>query len=440
MKSIKYLALLGFLVLFSGAVEAQITDKPKYGKIAIVGATIHTVTNGNIAEGIVTMHNGTIEYVGTDKSMIGDDYMVIEASGKHVYPGFMDSGTSLGLVEINAVPVTVDNREVGNINPNMLAFTAWNPHSAAIPVTRVSGVTHVVTAPQGGLVSGQAAIMDLWGYSPDSMAVDATAGMVLNWPSVRSGGWGRRSPEQMEKQYKESINALNKLLDNARFYDQMMTDYEANPNGKQKPEKNQHLQAMREMVNGQTPIIIAVSSEKDILNAIEWSKHEDHADLNIIFAGVEEGWRVANQIAEAGIPCLVSTLYTPARDYDHVHRPYENPAALMKAGVKVAIMTGEVENVRNLPFNAGYAAAYGMDTEEAVKAVTINPAQIFGVDHLLGSLEQGKQANLFISSGDPFEPLSQIEQVFIQGFQIPMDSRHIQLFEEFLDRDATQKD
>ena len=110
----------------------------------------------------------------------------------------------------------------------------------------------------------------------------------------------------------------------------------------------------------------------------------------------------------------------------------------MKAGVKVAIMTGEVENVRNLPFNAGYAAAYGMGTEEAVKAVTINPAQIFGVDHLLGSLEAGKQANLFISTGDPFEPLSQIEQVFIAGFQIPMDSRHTQLFEEFLDRDATQ--
>ena len=311
MKSIKITALLGFLLLFSGALEAQITDKPEYGKIAIIGATVHTVSNGSIEQGIVTIHNGNIEYVGTDRSKVGSDYKVIEATGKHVYPGFMDSGTSLGLVEINAVPVTVDNREVGNINPNMLAFTAWNPHSAAIPVTRVSGVTHVLTAPQGGLVSGQAAIMDLWGYSPDSMAVDATAGMVLNWPSVRSGGWNRRTPEQMEKQYKETIGALNKLLDNARFYDQMMSEFESNPNGKVKPEKNQHLEAMREMVNGQTPIIISVSSEKDILNAIEWSNHEDHSDLNIVFAGVEEGWRVAEEIAEAGIPCLVSTLYTP---------------------------------------------------------------------------------------------------------------------------------
>lgn len=122
MKSIKITALLGFLLLFSGALEAQITDKPEYGKIAIIGATVHTVSNGSIEQGIVTIHNGNIEYVGTDRSKVGSDYKVIEATGKHVYPGFMDSGTSLGLVEINAVPVTVDNREVGNINPNMLAL------------------------------------------------------------------------------------------------------------------------------------------------------------------------------------------------------------------------------------------------------------------------------------------------------------------------------
>lgn len=439
MKSKKWNIVLALLLMGTFTVQAQITGKPNFGKIAIIDATIHTVTEGTIQNGVITLDGEKIEYVGTDRSKVGDDYTVIEATGKHVFPGFMDSGTSLGLVEVNAVPVTVDNREVGNVNPNMLAFTAFNPHSASIPVTRVSGVTHVITAPQGGLVSGQAALMDLWGYSPDSMAIDATAGMVLNWPSAQSRGWGPRNPEQAEKRYKEAVRNLNKWLDNARFYDQMMNEFEADPSGKTKPEKNQQLQAMRALVQGETPLIIAVSSEKDILNAIEWSSHEDNSSLNIVFAGVEEGWRVAEKIAEAGIPCLVSTLYTPVRSYDHIHRPYENPAALMKAGVKVAIMTGEVENVRNLPFNAGYAAAYGMGTEEAIKAVTINPAEIFGVSDRLGSLEIGKQANLFISSGDPFEPLSQIEQVFIKGYQIPMDSRHTQLFEEFLDRDATQE-
>lgn len=439
MKSNKWNIVLALLLMTSITVQAQITDKPNFGKIAIVDATIHTVTEGTIQNGVITLDGEKIEYVGNDRSKVSDEYAIIQASGKHVYPGFMDSGTSLGLIEINAVAVTVDNREVGNMNPNMLAFTAFNPHSASIPVTRVSGVTHVITAPQGGLVSGQAALMDLWGYSPDSMAIDATAGVVLNWPSVRSRGWGPRNPEQAERRYKEAIRNLNKWLDNTRFYQRMMSNYETDPSGKTKPETNQQLQAMRALVEGETPLIIAVSSEKDILNAIEWASHEDNSSLNIVFAGVEEGWRVAEQIAEAGIPCLVSTLYTPVRAYDHIHRPYENPSVLMKAGVKVAILTGEVENVRNLPFNAGYAAAYGMGTEEAVKAVTINPAEIFGVSNQLGSLEAGKQANLFISTGDPFEPLSQIEQVFIKGYQIPMDSRHSQLFEEFLDRDATQK-
>ena len=439
MKSNKWNIVLALLLMTSITVQAQITDKPNFGKIAIVDATIHTVTEGTIQNGVISLDGEKIEYVGTDRSKVSDEYYIIPASGKHVYPGFMDSGTSLGLVEVSAVAVTVDNREVGNMNPNMLAFTAFNPHSVSIPVTRVSGVTHVITAPQGGLVSGQAALMDLWGYSPDSMVIDVTAGMVLNWPTIRSRGRGPRNLEQAEKRYKEAIKNLNNLLDNARFYQQMMSEYDADPSGKIKPAKNQQLQSMRALVEGETPLIIAVSSEKDILNAIEWASHEDNISLNIVFAGVEEGWRVAEQIAKAGIPCLVSTLYTPVRPYDHIHRPYENPSALMKAGVKVAIMTGEVENVRNLPFNAGYAAAYGMGTEEAIKAVTINPAEIFGVSNLLGSLEEGKQANLFISSGDPFEPLSQIEQVFIKGYQIPMDSRHTQLFEEFLDRDATQE-
>lgn len=186
MKSNKWNIVLAVLLMTSITVQAQITDKPNFGKIAIVDATIHTVTEGTIQNGVITLDGEKIEYVGTDRSKVSDGYTIIQASGKHVYPGFMDSGTSLGLVEVNAVAVTVDNREVGNMNPNMLAFTAFNPHSASIPVTRVSGVTHVITAPQGGLVSGQAALMDLWGYSPDSMAIDATAGMVLNWPSASS--------------------------------------------------------------------------------------------------------------------------------------------------------------------------------------------------------------------------------------------------------------
>lgn len=429
--------MIALFVLFGWMnVQAQIVEKPNFGKIAITGATVHTVSNGVIENGVVLINGKNIEYVGNN-AKISDDYMVIDATGKHVYPGFMDAGTSLGLVEISAVPVTVDNREVGQFNPHMRAFTAFNPHSAAVPVTRVSGVTHVISAPSGGIISGKAALMDLWGYSPDSMAVLENAGLMLNLPSSGSRGWwDNRSEKEIKEAYEKDIKQIDDYLSKSLFYNEMMNAFEANSRGKAHPDKDLALEAMREVVTGRIPVGIEVNREKDILAAIEWTKK--YPNMRFIFIGVNEGWRVAEEIAAAEIPVLVSTLYTPTRDYDHTHRPYENPGLLAKAGVKVAIATGETENVRNAPFNAGYAATYGMGKEEALKAITLYPAQIFGVDDRLGSLEAGKQANLFIADGDPFEPLTQIEQVFIKGFMIPMESRHTQLYQEFLDRDAVK--
>lgn len=438
MKNVFKLILTGLLLTGFNTAQAQITEKPGFGKFAITGATVHTVTNGTFDNAVVLIDGEKISYVG-DNAKITNEYTKIDASGKHVYPGFMDSKTYLGLVEINAVAVTVDNRELGQYNPNILAFTAFNPHSAAIPVNRVGGVTHVLSSPTGGVIAGQAAIMDLWGYSPDSMAVDATAGMVLGWPRYgRRGSFDRRTDQKIEEEYNDLISDIDLFLDKARFYDKMMTEFEKDSRGKQHPDKDIKMEAMRELVNGDTPLIVEVTRSQDILKAIDWAKKPENEKLNIVFSGATEGWRVADEIAAAGIPCLVPALYLPTRQYDHIHRPYENAAKLHEAGVKVAMMTGETENVRNLPFHAGYAAAYGLGTEEALKAVTINPAQIFGIDDVLGSIEAGKQANLFISDGDPFEPLSQIEHVFIKGYKIPLATRHTQLYEEFLDRDAVE--
>ncbi|MFN1834026.1 amidohydrolase family protein [Balneola sp. MJW-20] len=437
MKKLLFNIWVCIVVLGVQSATAQITDKPGFGKYAITGGTIHTVTNGTIEDGVLLIDGEKITFVG-ENARISSDYERIDASGKHIYPGFIDSRTSLGLVEISAVPVTVDNQEIGQLNPNMLAFTAFNPHSAAVPVTRVSGVTTVISAPSSGIISGKAALMDLWGYSPDSMAVKKSAALVMSLPSAnRRGWWDNRSDKEIKEAYEREIKEINEYLDKARFYDQMMTAYTNDPGGKKRPDKDPRMEAMREVINGGIPVIIGVNREQEILDAIEWTKDQD--DMRFIFYGVNEGWRVAEEIAEAGIPCLVNTLYTPTRGYDNYQRPYQNPGLLHEAGVKVAIATGETENVRNAPFNAGYAATYGLGKEEALKAITINAAEIFGVEDLLGSLEEGKQANLLISDGDPFEPLSQIEQVFIKGYKIPMDSRHIQLYEEFLDRDAVNK-
>ncbi|MDZ7680390.1 MAG: amidohydrolase family protein [Fodinibius sp.] len=435
MKQFKSLLSACLLVLLLGmSAEAQITEKAEYGKFAITNATVHTVANGVIDNGTVLIDGETIVGVGQELS-ISSDYQRIDASGKHVYPGFMDAGTQLGLQEIGAVAVTNDQAELGSFNPHVRAFTAINPSSVNIPVTRVNGVTHVISLPVSGRLPGKGTLIDLYGYSPDSMAVSANAALHMNWPTAKKGGWwDDRSDEEVQKEYKEDLKTLNDFWSKAEFYDRMMTAYNENPSQHEKPDADKKMQAMREVIDGEIPVVISVSAKKDILNAIAWTKK--HPNVEFVLAGVQDGWRVADEIAEAGLPCLVSTLYTPERDYDNYQRPYQNPGKLHEAGVKVAIATGGVENVRNAPYHAGFAANYGLGQEEALKAITLNPAEIFGVSDKLGSIEEGKQANLFIADGDPFEPMNHINQVFIRGYKIPMVSRHTQLYEEYLNRGA----
>jgi imidazolonepropionase-like amidohydrolase len=423
------------LVLFLGmSAEAQITQKAEIGTFAITNATIHTVSNGVVENGTVLIKNEQIMEVGSDID-ISAGYEQIDASGKHVYPGFFDAATQLGLQEIGAVAVTNDQAELGDFNPHVRAFTAINPSSVNIPVTRVNGVTHVISMPVSGRLAGKATLIDLYGYSPDSMAVSPNAGVHLNWPTSKKGGWwDDRSDEEVDKEYEKDLKELNDFISRAQFYDKMMADFERNPNNKQQPDMNKKMQAMREIVKGEIPVIISVDAKSDILDVIEWTKN--YPDMRFVLAGVRDGWRVADEIAEAGLPCLVSTLYTPERDYDNYQRPYQNPGKLHAAGVKVAIATGGVENVRNAPYHAGFAASYGLGKQEALKAITMNAAEIFGVDDKLGSIEKGKQANLFIADGDPFEPMNHITDVFIRGHKIPMVSRHIQLYQQYLNRGA----
>jgi len=412
---------------------AQITEKPGFGLYALTNAKVHTITNGTIENGTVLINGHRIESVGQNVT-IPDGYKIVDLAGKHVYPGFIDSGTRLGLIEISAVSVTVDDAEIGGFNPQMRAFTAINPNSVSIPITRVSGVTNVIAHPTSGVVSGKATLIDLIGYAPDSMAVKQDAALHLEWPTAgRRGWWDQRPEEERKKEYEQNLRLMQEYWDTAVAYHTMWEAWEKSPSGKKQPDKNPQMDAMRDVVSGKLPIMISVDREQDIRNVLEWVK--DFENMHVILSSVAEGWRVADEIAEAGIPALVGpVLRTPARDYDNYQRPYQNAGLMAKAGVKVAIRTGETENVRNLPFNAGYAAVYGMGSEEALKAVTINPAEIFGVADELGSIESGKRANLFVTDGDPFETITQVYHVFINGYDVPMVSRQTQLYEEFLDR------
>lgn len=434
-KSLKYF-LSGLMLLVVGVqVNAQIPEKATFGKFALFGGTIHTISDGIIENGVLLIDGNTISFVGNNVQ-ITNDFTSIDVTGMHVYPGLIDAGTSLGLVEISAVPVTVDNAEIGSLNPHMRAFTAINPNSVAIPVTRVEGVTTVVSNPSSGIISGKSTMVNLYGYSPDSMAVLQDAGLFVNWPNVsRRGSWDSRTEEEIQKQYDEQIKSLDDFIADAMFYQKVKADYIASPLGKKSPSKNSAMEAMVDVVSGKIPMIISVDREAEILKAIEWT--QKNSTMKFIFSSVSEGWRVANELAAAGIPCLVGpVLRLPSRDHDNYQRAYQNAAIMHAAGVKIAIRSGGTENVRNLPFNAGYAATYGLGKDEALKAITLYPAQIFGVDDKIGSIREGLLANIVVTNGDILETVTNVKHVFINGYRIPMNSRHIQLYDEFLNRDV----
>lgn len=422
-KFISILSVLVLLPLFAVAQNDGGIVRADNSKFALTNAKIYTVTNGVIENGTIIINNGIIEAVGADINIPGDA-QVIDYSGQEIYPGMIDSGTRLGLSEIGSISEANDFREFGEITPNMQALTAVNPNSVAIPVTRVSGVTSTLTMPAGGILPGTAATISLFGYTPDQMFA-GSKGVVMNFPSTAQRGWRRRTPEQIEKARKKAQETINDAFDKAELYAKIKESDDA----RYYPE----MEALAKVVNGEVLLYIEVNSAKDILSALEWV--EERGYKNVVLTGVAEGWRVAEEIAEAGLPVITGpVLSTPTRGSDAYDTAYKNPGLMQKAGIKVALRTMDTENSRNLPYNAGFAATYGMGREEALKAITINAAEIMGVGDQLGSIEVGKKANIFVSTGDPFQTSTKILDVFIDGYKIPMTSRHTELYDEFLNR------
>jgi imidazolonepropionase-like amidohydrolase len=404
------------------------SPKAKNGTFALTNASIETVTKGVITNGTIIIRNGKIESVGTN-IQVPSGAEVIDCSGKWVYPGMIESGSKLGLFEIGQIAQASDVNELGDVIPQMKAMTALNPNATAIPVTRVSGVTTSLIVPEGDLFSGTAALVNLHGYTPDQMFAGFEA-VVLNFPRTgRRGFFDRRADEEIKKASEKAFTRLNEIWDRAVQYHKI--DSATKGKGTYYPE----MQALLPVVRGQMNLMVNVNEAKEILAAIKWVKEKK---INkVIFSGVAEGWRVADEIAKANIPVLAGPiLELPTRDYDRYDKPYANPGLMSKAGVKVAIKTDDGNlNYRNLPYHAGFAAAYGMGREQALRSITIVPAEIFGVADKLGSIEQGKIANLFICNGDPFEPKTQVTDVFVAGWKMPMVSRQTLLYDEFLQRD-----
>ncbi|MEM8599357.1 MAG: amidohydrolase family protein [Bacteroidota bacterium] len=429
------LALLFLTALLLAPSAFAQNGRADSGTFFLADCRIETVAAGTIESGGVLFRDGQIEAVGADATA-PSDATVIPCDGGTVYPGMIDSGTRLGLLEVGSLDETRDFREVGEVTPQMQALTAVNPNSVLIPEARLGGVTTVLTVPDGGTMPGTAALIHLHGYTPAQMDAGFRA-VVLDYPSsARRGSFDRRDQSEIDKVFDKAIAMINETWDGAELYARIDSAYAAMPDPDRAPAYQPEMAALLPVVRGEVPLLITVNAAKDIQHALGWIEERG---VRAVFSGVAEGWRVADEIAEAGVPVLAGpVLSLPTRDSDRYDKPYQNAALLHQAGVQVALRTGEVENVRNLAFNAGFAAAYGRDvgfgTAEALRAVTLTPAEIFGIADEVGSLEVGKRATLFVATGDPFETATQVTHVFIDGYQIPMESRQTELYDEFLQR------
>ncbi len=427
------------LTLLALALPARAQDpvqKAEAGPFALTNCRAVTVSGGVVEGATIVVQGGKIAQMGAGVSAPAGT-KIVDCAGRSVYPGMIDAGTQIGLVEVNSDSRTRDFAEIGRLNPQVKALTAVNPNSVWIPVTRVSGVTTTLTMPSSGLLSGEAAVINLHGYTPEQMlaAPDARFQTMQYPASGRRGSWDSRSDEDIDKADKEAAKALNDLWDQAERYARI--DSARMANGADRPVQFvPELEALAPVVNGTMRLMIEVNRASDIVKALEWVEGRGLTSQTIL-AGCLEGWRVADQIAEAGVPCLVGpVLSTPTRDSDRYDKAYANPGLLAQAGVRIAIRSMDGNgNYRNLPYHAGFAAAYGLTKDAALYAVTLGAAQIFGIDDRAGSLEVGKDATFFLSDGDPFETATDVTEVFIQGYRMPMTSRQIALYQEFLDRD-----
>jgi imidazolonepropionase-like amidohydrolase len=421
------------------SVTVQQTSGVAAGVYVIRNARIVTVSGPEIESGTIVVRNGKIEAVGTTiNAPAGAE--VIDARGLIVYPGMIDAGTSMGLVEIGSgAPGTVDLSEIGDMNPNAQAIVAVNPHSAHVNVTRVGGVTSVVTMPVGGLISGQAALINLDGTTPREMAVVPQAALVVNFPRVSARGGGDFFSPQQQTNLTEAVTArdrqleqMRNLLRDAEAYGRAQDAY-ARDQTLPRPERNVVLASLVPFVRGERPVILRADREAEIRAAIRFA---DEMHLRPIILGGNEAWKATTILKERNVPVILTgVLDLPPREDDYYDVLYENAARLQQAGVRFCISTGDNgAHVRDLPFHAGMSAAFGLPRMEALKAVTLYPAQIMNVADRMGSIEAGKIANLVITDGDILEARTHVRYLFIGGRQLPLTSRHTELYEQFKNR------
>ncbi len=408
------------------------------GVYAITGARIVTLAGQPIEHGTIVMEKGRIKAVGAN-IQVPAGAGVIKGDGLEVYPGLFDSATQLGLTEIGAVSASNDETELGSYNPQIFAATAVNPASEHIPVARANGLTHAVAIPGfgGATMGGQASAINLNGWTIEEMLVKKSVAQFVNWPSLEEGRGGfdfatfsprRRPYSEIKQEYEKKVHELEDWLERARRYAQARDHATAG----NVADRDLKLESLVPVVKGELPLLIRTDRERDIKNAVEFCEKEK---VKMILASGADSYKVADLLAKKNIPVILGPVQALPNSDDE---PYDvrntTPGVLQKAGVKFALATFNSSDSRTLPYEIGNAVSYGLSKDDALKAITLNPAQILGLADQLGTLEPGKIANLFVTTGDPLEIRTQVKYLFINGQPTSLDNKHLRLYEKWRTR------
>jgi imidazolonepropionase-like amidohydrolase len=430
--------VLGALLLASAIAQGQSQS------LLLSGATVHTVSGETFSPGQVLIENGKIAAVGATVRSGGAQ--TIDLKGQHLYPGIVAMDTLLGLTEIGAVRATQDSTEVGEFTPDVESWIAVNPDSELIPVTRANGIAYFEPVPEGGLISGQSGLVATEGWTSEQRAIKKPIGLHLFWPRMdldastrerggrRGGGGKAKSLEEQAADRRAKLRSTQDFFEEAKAYGKAK---DASAKGSLSgPEKTPAWEAMLPYVRGELPIMVHADETRQIKAAVDWA---DTNHYKMILVGGRDAWMNAELLAAKKIPVVYADTFTlPSHDTESYDVHFKAPEVLRKAGVQVVFGNGlttmDAALTKNLPYSAAQAVAFGMPEAEALKGITLYPAQLAGVADRLGSIETGKEATLFVADGDILDIRAHVKRMWVAGKEVSLENRHSRFYEKYKNR------
>ena len=427
--SLTFFTSLTFLTSISA--QRPMPAPPQSRSVLITGGTVHTGDGKVIDEGAVGFRDGRIDYVGFNYGVKATYDTVVNVAGQHVYPGFIGPNTTLGLAEIEAVRASVDRVDIGKLEPELRSLVAYTADSKVTPTIRANGVLIAQVVPRGMTISGTSSVVQLDAWDWEEAVVRADDGVHLNWPAAyeRRGWWAEPGETDQGKKDERAgkIQEIRDFFRRAKAYA-----------GNIPPEKiDLRLEAMRGVFNGSKTLYVHANAAREITEAVQFAKAE--GVKRTVIVGGYDAWRVADLLRDNKVDVILRRLHSlPLRPEDDIDLPYRLPALLKERGVRFCLdRAGDMEamGLRNLPFLAGTAMAYGLSPEDALRAITLDAAAILGIDDRLGSLAVGKDATLIVSKGDALDMRgNDIMYAFIQGRSIVLDDHQKQLYRQYKER------